>query len=357
VLRQTQHQRFLNNGEATQSAAPDAGVSAQRFIVVSSQAGQRLDRVLASLTSATRSHIKMLIDEGCVRIVGERKKAGYLVHALEEIEVLSFPEVPATAIPQEIPLEVLYEDAYLAAINKPAGMVVHPAPGQWQGTVVNALLFRWGGAESAHSLRPGIVHRLDKDTSGVLLVAKDQQTLERLAHQFKERQVHKAYMAVVIGCFSTPTGVIALPIGRHPVDRKKMSVRARHGRAAVSRYQVVAESAGVTLVRLFPETGRTHQLRVHLAAIGHPLVGDKVYGARGAALRNLAPAVGAFSRQALHAETVQVCHPVSGTPLSISAPYPQDFAHLLTALALREKRDRGGSFKVDSEKNSGYAKT
>ncbi len=109
----------------------------------------------------------MLIDEGCVRIVGERKKAGYLVHALEEIEVLSFPEVPATAIPQEIPLEVLYEDAYLAAINKPAGMVVHPAPGQWQGTVVNALLFRWGGAESAHSLRPGIVHRLDKDTSGV----------------------------------------------------------------------------------------------------------------------------------------------------------------------------------------------
>ncbi|TMA60389.1 MAG: hypothetical protein E6J80_02290 [Deltaproteobacteria bacterium] len=111
------------------------------------------------------------------------------------------------------------------------------------------------------------------------------------------------------------------------------------------------------MVRLFPETGRTHQLRVHLAAIGHPLVGDKVYGARGAALRNLAPAVGAFSRQALHAETVQVCHPVSGTPLSISAPYPQDFAHLLTALALREKRDRGGSFKVDSEKNSGYAKT
>jgi 23S rRNA pseudouridine1911/1915/1917 synthase len=223
------------------------------------------------------------------------------------------------------------------AINKPAGMVVHPAAGRWQGTVVNALLFRWGRKEGAETLRPGIVHRLDKDTSGVLLVAKDLQTQEHLAGQFKDRQVHKIYVAVVVGHFSAPAGEIALPIGRHPIDRKKMSVHARRSRAAVSRYQVIAVSNGVSLVRLFPETGRTHQLRVHLAAIGHPIVGDKVYGKRGA-LRDCAPAASAFPRQALHAEAIRFRHPASGTTLTIHAPYPADFSQLLSDLQLTEKR-------------------
>jgi 23S rRNA pseudouridine1911/1915/1917 synthase len=310
-------------------------MSTQRFVVTPDQAGQRLDRLLASLTSATRSHIKRLIDEERARVGGESKKAGYVVRAHEEIEVLPMPEEPTTAIPQEIPLEVLYEDEYLAAINKPPGMVVHPAPGQWQGTVVNALLFRWGRGKLADTFRPGIVHRLDKDTSGVLLVAKDERTLERLAYQFKERQVHKTYVAVVVGHFSTRTGEITLPIGRHPVDRKKMSVQARRSRAAVSRYQVVAEADGVSLVRLFPETGRTHQLRVHLAAIGHPIVGDQVYGPRNVP-RSCASAAVTFPRQALHAEAIQFCHPVSGERLTIRAPYPADFSWLLHVLQLKE---------------------
>lgn len=336
VLDQSQYERFLEGGETPQMSVPLAShIFAQRFVVTPAQAGQRLDRVLAHLSSATRSHIKLLVDEGRVRVAGECKKAGYLVRAHEAIEVLPLPEMPATAIPQEIPLEVLYEDASLAAINKPAGMVVHPAPGQWQGTVVNALLFRWGRAELADSLRPGIVHRLDKDTSGVLLVAKEQRALEQLGQQFKARQVHKTYVAVVVGHFATPSGEITLPIGRHPSDRKKMSVHARHGRAAVSRYQVIAEADGVTLVRLFPETGRTHQLRVHLAAIGHPLVGDKVYGVRGPQ-PHLAPAANAFPRHALHAESIRFRHPLSGVMLSVRAPYPADLSRLFAALHWEE---------------------
>jgi 23S rRNA pseudouridine1911/1915/1917 synthase len=307
-------------------------VSAQRFVVSPAQAGQRLDRFLASLTSATRSHIKVLIDQERVRVAGKPQKAGHVLRPQEEIEVLPLPALPSTATPQEIPLEILYEDEFFAAINKPAGMVVHPAPGQWNGTVVNALLFRWGQTDTANSLRPGIVHRLDKDTSGVLLVAKDERTLERLTHQFKERQVHKTYIAAVVGRFSTAAGEITWPIGRHPEDRKKMSIHARKGRPALSRYRVVAERGGVTLVRLFPETGRTHQLRVHLAALGHPIVGDRIYGSPGA-LRMHAPLIRTFPRQALHAESLQFSHPATGAALTITAPYPADFAQLLTVFA------------------------
>ncbi len=329
-------------------------VSAQRFVVPPTQAGQRLDRFLASLTSATRSHIKLLIDHERVRVAGKPKKAGYLLRPQEEIEVLPLPAIPSTATPQKIPLDILYEDDFLAAINKPAGMVVHPAPGQWHGTVVNALLFRWGQTEMVNSLRPGIVHRLDKDTSGVLLVAKDERTLARLTHQFKERQVHKIYIAVVVGRFSTRAGEITWSIGRHPVDRKKMSIHARRGRPAMSRYQVVAEHGGVSLVRLFPETGRTHQLRVHLAALGHPIVGDKVYGSPGA-LRDLAPTVRTFPRQALHAELLQFCHPATGAELTLTAPYPADFAALLTVFAARE-RTKDVPLAVDSTKKIEYGK-
>ena len=303
-------------------------VSAQRFVVPPAQAGQRLDRALANLTSATRSHVKVLIEQERVRVAGKPQKAGYLLRSQEEIEVLPLPAVPSTATPQEIPLDMLYEDEFLAAINKPAGMVVHPAPGQWEGTVVNALLFRWGQPATLPSLRPGIVHRLDKDTSGVLLVAKDERTLERLTAQFKARQVHKTYVAVVVGRLAASTGEMAWPIGRHPVERKKMSIHARRARPALSRYQVVAEDDGVTCLRLFPETGRTHQLRVHLAALGHPIVGDHVYGSP-SAWRTLAPPISTFPRQALHAQALQFRHPVSGAELTITGPYPADLVQLL----------------------------
>ena len=203
---------------------------------------------------------------------------------------------------------------------------------------MNALLFRWGWRDSGHSLRPGILHRLDKDTSGVLLVAKDESSTEHLARQFRARQVHKTYGAVAVGRFRAQTGRIELPIGRHPTDRKKMSVHARHSRAALSRYQVVAEAQGLSFVRLFPTTGRTHQLRVHMAALGHPLVGDQVYGPAQARLGG-APAVAqTFGRQALHAEAIRFSHPVQGRMMTVRAPYPPDMRALLGAMGVSETR-------------------
>jgi len=303
----------------------------QHFVVSAEMTGQRLDRALASMTAETRSHIKTLIEHERVRVAGEIKKAGYLLRAGDEIEMFPLVDPPAAAIPQDLPLEILYEDEFLAAINKPPGMVVHPAPGQWQGTVVNALLARWGWQESAGSLRPGIIHRLDKDTSGVLLVAKDSRTQERLSAQFRERQVRKMYIAVVVGQWAQPAGEIRLPIGRHPIERKKMSVHARQSRAAVSRYCVVAEADGVSLVQLYPETGRTHQLRVHLAAIGHPILGDVVYGTPGR-FRTLPLAIRTFPRQALHARELQFQHPVNQRSITVHAPYPEDLQLLFSTL-------------------------
>jgi 23S rRNA pseudouridine1911/1915/1917 synthase len=299
----------------------------QQFVISPPWTGQRLDRALAELLATTRSHVKMLLDHECIRKDGLIPKAGYLLHAGDLIEVLPFDEPPAAAIPQDLPLDVLYEDEFLAAINKPAGMVVHPSPGQWSGTVVNALLARWGWKEAPGSFRPGIVHRLDKDTSGVLLVAKDVKNQEALARQFKERQIQKTYMAIVWGRLTPKTGTVTLPIGRHPSERKQMSVHVRVGRSAVSHYRVVGETAELSLVQLGLETGRTHQLRVHLAAIGHPILGDAIYGSR--APLQVPPAGQSFSRQALHARVLRFRHPVSHAELTIRAPYPEDFIRAL----------------------------
>lgn len=326
-------------GQASFRPGQVSGVdSPRRFVISAEHGGQRLDRVVSSVIAATRSQAKVLIDQARVMVNGQPKKAGYCVRVNDMLCIEPLPVAPTTAAPQAIPLDVLYEDEVLLAINKPPAMVVHPAPGQWQGTVVNALLFRWGWRDSGHSLRPGILHRLDKDTSGILLVAKDESSAEHLAHQFRARQVHKAYGAVAVGRFRAQTGRIELPIGRHPTDRKKMSVHARHSRAALSRYQVVAESQGLSFVRLFPTTGRTHQLRVHMAALGHPLVGDQVYGPAQARLRG-APAVAqTFGRQALHAEAIRFSHPVQGRTMTIRAPYPPDMRTLLGAMGVSETR-------------------
>ena len=311
----------------------------RHFVISPQLTGQRLDRGLAELLSTSRSHVKMLIGHECIRVGGVVPKAGYVLHEGDQIEVLPFEEPPAAAVAQNIPLDVLYEDPFFAAINKPAGMVVHPAPGQWSGTVVNALLARWGWATEPGSFRPGIVHRLDKDTSGVLLVAKDVKTQEALARQFKERQVHKTYMAVVWGHLTPKAGKISLPIGRHPIDRKKMAIQVRTGRVAVSHYQVVGEVDHLSLVQLKLETGRTHQLRVHLAAIGHQIVGDPLYGARSFS-RQVPTEVQHFPRQALHAAAIEFIHPMSQVPLSIRAPYPKDFSCLLMLFA--DRRREGG---------------
>jgi len=211
------------------------------------------------------------------------------------------------------------------AINKAPGMVVHPAPGRWQGTLVNALLHRWGRLPASDDARPGIVHRLDRDTSGVMVIARTPAALEHLARQFHDRTVAKRYLAVVRGVVRRDELVIDAPIGRHPTERKKMSTRTRRGRAALTRVRVLERFAGATLVEAAPETGRTHQIRVHLAACGHPIVGDAVYGG------GRDPTV-AIARQALHAESLAVTHPQSGARLRVVAPLWPDMARLLVTL-------------------------
>jgi len=295
--------------------------------VPSAAAGMRLDRFVASLPGiGTRSQAKQLIDAGRVRVDGIARKRALPLHAGARITV-SVPLAPRARVePEPLPLTVLYEDDAVIAIDKPPGIVVHPAPGARRGTVVNALLHRLASvAGVGDPERPGIVHRLDRDTSGVLLVARTVAALEGLARQFRERQIEKRYLAIVRGRLASATGVIDRPIGRHPRERKRMSVRSRGGRAAVTRWKVLEYLPGATLVRLAPETGRTHQLRVHLAALGHPVVGDRLYGVR----RAKGPP---FSRQALHAEEIRFTHPTTGRPIVVASPLPPDLAGLLAEL-------------------------
>jgi 23S rRNA pseudouridine1911/1915/1917 synthase len=302
-------------------------------------AGMRLDRFLATLPElGTRSRAKGLIDDGRVAVDGLPRKSAHAVKAGERIAVTVPPPEPTGVEPEALPLVVLYEDAHLLAIDKPPGMVVHPAPGARRGTVVSAVLHRLGALEAGGDPeRPGIVHRLDRDTSGVLLVARTPQALEGLARQFRERTVSKRYLAVVHGAVRPGAGVIDQAIGRHPRERKRMSVDTGRGRAAVTRFEVVERFRGATLMRLAPETGRTHQIRVHLAALGHPIVADRVYGGvRGRRSTSLPAAVAAAleacPRQALHAEAVTFTHPVSGARLEVRAALPPDLVRLLESL-------------------------
>src|SRR5262245_6495129 len=298
----------------------------------------RLDRFLATLPGlGTRSRGKTLIAEGLVSVDGQPRKAAHELRAGERVAVTLPPPEPLAVEAEALPVVVLYEDAHLVAIDKPPGMVVHPAPGARHGTVVNAMLHHLGAlAGVGDPDRPGIVHRLDRDTSGVLLVARTATALEGLAKQFRERTLAKRYLAVVHGVVRAATGVIDQPIGRHPQERKRMSVRTRRGRAAVTRFEVVERFRGATLLRLAPETGRTHQLRVHLAALGHPIVADRLYGGRGRRSAGTPAAVlaalDACPRQALHAESVAFTHPVSGKAITVRAPFPADLEALLAAL-------------------------
>jgi 23S rRNA pseudouridine1911/1915/1917 synthase len=314
-------------------------VSRARRVVVEvppDAAGMRLDRFLARLPGlGTRSRAKGLLDDGLVSVDGRPRKAAHMLRLGEHVSVTVPPPERAHVEAEALPLAVLYEDAHLLAIDKPPGMVVHPAPGARRGTVVNALLHHLGTlAGVGDPDRPGIVHRLDRDTSGVLLVARTPQALEGLARQFRDRTLAKRYVAIVYGVVRPQAGVVDQAIGRHPRHRQQMSVRARRGRTAVTRFEVVERFPGASLLRLAPETGRTHQLRVHLAALGHPIVADRLYGGRGrrAAPPAVAAALGACPRQALHAESVAFTHPVSGEPVVVRAPLPADLTALLRAL-------------------------
>lgn len=297
----------------------------ERIVADARGARQRLDQYLAALGKwGSRSQVQKLIAAGAVRVAGHTAKAGAIVHGGEaiEIEPASLP-VPAGVEPEPIALDVLYEDERLLVINKPPGLVVHPAPGNWRGTLVSALLHHWHGPRPGLDPgRPGIVHRLDKDTSGVLVIAKDPETLTALGTQFRRREVEKQYVALVWGRLRTQRGTISEPIGRNPVHRTRMAVR-RGGREALTAFEVIERFDEVTMVRLFPRTGRTHQLRVHLAAIGHPIVGDAVYGRA----RNRKGEV-LIQRQALHAEQIVFLHPATGERMRFAAPLPPDLVAL-----------------------------
>jgi len=292
--------------------------------------GLRLDVWLAQkLPDLSRSRIQSLIREGHVLVEGRTVSPHVPVHRGMRVRVVVPPARRASIHAEHIPLEVLYEDAHIIAVNKPPGLVVHPAAGHTSGTLVNALLHHCpdlagiGGEE-----RPGIVHRLDKDTSGAMVVAKNDAAHRSLVEQFKNRSVRKEYLAIVHGLPSPSCRRIETPIGRSRHDRKKMSARSPTGRRAVTRYKVAEKLPGAALLRLRIETGRTHQIRVHMAHIGHPVLGDEQYGSR--SKDRAGPCQ--VPRQMLHAEKLSFRHPPTGKPLQVVAPLPQDMADVIECL-------------------------
>lgn len=278
---------------------------------------ERLDVRLSRETGMTRSRVETLIREGRAQVNGAvEKKPGRKVSETDAVSCDVPPPAAVEARPEDIPLEILYEDDDLAVVVKPCGMVVHPAAGNEDGTLVNALLFHLKNLSGiGGALRPGIVHRLDKDTSGLLLVAKNDATHAALSDALKARTIHKTYRAVARGAFKEPTGVVEAPIGRSPKDRKKMAI-VPDGRYARTEYRVLEPLRGATLVDVNLITGRTHQIRVHFASIGHPLLGDPLYGGKNQ------PSVG---RLMLHARRIEFTHPATGQPMVFEAPEPPEF--------------------------------
>lgn len=293
------------------------------LIVTEDEAGERLDKILSRRFAEvySRSYFQYLIDEQLVLLNGWPVKKRIKPKCGDEIEV-EFASTPEIRLqPEEIPLSIIYEDEHLLIADKPAGMVVHPAPGNWSGTFVNALLFHCLSLENDEdSLRPGIVHRLDKDTSGLIIAAKTLFVQKKLIELFASRQIYKEYLAICIG--KPPECEISAPIGRHPIQRKKMAV-VPGGRVALSYCKPIAWNEKLSLVRVIIATGRTHQIRVHLKYKGIPILGDSLYGNE-----TLNQYYGA-SRQMLHAAKMRFCHPISGQELEVNAPVPPDMQRFI----------------------------
>ena len=301
-----------------------SGARRETLRVEPAEEGQRLDRALAArLPDHSRAYLQALIDGGDVLVDGRARKASYRLRAGEEIVVTVPPPAPADLRPEPIPLAVVYEDADVLVIDKPAGMVVHPAPGHDSGTVVNAVLARLPDVRVNGTARPGIVHRLDRDTSGLLVIARHERALAALQRQFKERGVRKVYLALLDGVVEPDEGTIDAPIGRDPRNRQRMAV-LREGRPAVSHFRVLERFARHTLVEVRIESGRTHQIRVHCAFIGHPVAGDPVY-------RRGARDDPGLPRQFLHAHRLGFTLPGDGWREFVS-PLPPDLAEPLAAL-------------------------
>ena len=308
---------------------------ALQFIVEPAGERSRLDRYLADRwpTETSRTMVQRVIEAGAVEIDGRRARANEKLRAGQTIVVRETeppaPDVDGVARAEPIPLDIVYEDDALLVVNKPAGLVTHPAPGHWSGTLVNALLWHLE-SKIPRLARAGIVHRLDKDTSGLLMVAKTDAALREMARQLKDRALSRGYLALTLGHPPFDEGTIDAPIGRHATHRKEMSVRYLGGREAVTHYRVLrrceaAQGLRYAVLRVRLQTGRTHQIRVHLAQLGYPILGDPVYGRRPASLWH---SLG-IQRQLLHARTLRFAHPTTHNPIALEAPIPQDMLRWL----------------------------
>jgi 23S rRNA pseudouridine1911/1915/1917 synthase len=312
--------------EVEKSSIKDPIKKEHSFVVEDEAKGERLDVYLrAKLFDLSRERIKNLIEEGFILVEGKSVKPSYKLKGGEQVLVRIPVEKEYSLQPKEVPFEILYEDEDLAVIYKPAGIVVHPAPGHLDDTLVHGLLLKLRSLSGVGGeLRPGIVHRLDKDTSGVMLVAKNDFAHKKLTQDFKERRVEKEYLAIVYGKLTQKEGTLDFPIGRHPVQRKKMAV-LKEGRQAITKYKVLRLFKKATLVLAKPLTGRTHQLRVHFSHIGHPILGDPIYG-------GLKPDVPRPERLMLHAYRISFEHPRTGAHLTFTKDPPEDFERYLKLL-------------------------
>ncbi len=295
-----------------------------RLSLTADRAGERLDAFLArTVPDLTRSAAQRLLEEGNVTLTGRPARKSDRTAPGDSLEVVLPDPEPVEVRPQNIPLDVVYEDGDVIVVNKPVGMVVHPAPGHPDGTLVNALLYHCGDSLSGINgeLRPGIVHRIDRDTSGLIIAAKNDKTHLALAAQLQDHTLARVYEAVAVGGFREDSGTVDAPIGRHPADRKKMAVDRKNGRSAVTHWSVLGRYPGYTHLECRLETGRTHQIRVHMASIGHPLLGDTVYG-------NKKPWPG-LAGQCLHARRLRFLHPSTGQPVELECPLPGWFQAVL----------------------------
>ncbi len=299
------------------------------FSALPGEAGLRLDLFLVRhLPDYSRSALGKLIRGGCVRVDGRSLKAGYRIGAGERVDVIIPPRAPTGLIPERVDFTVLFEDESLLVLVKPPGLVVHPAAGHLSGTLAHGLLYHCNALPGIDEQRPGIVHRLDKDTSGIMLVAKTDKALRRLTEDFRERRIDKTYYALLLRCPHDLAGRLVAPIGRHPVNRQKMAVRNRGGRYAATRWRVIERFAeGFCLVELTLETGRTHQIRVHMASLGSPVAGDHLYGGRVPDSKGLM-----ISRQLLHASSIRFNHPGDGGSLFFTTPLWPDMQMVLEQL-------------------------
>lgn len=296
------------------------------FVVEDIDAGKRIDLYLSEkIEDMSRSQVQKLIGDGNIKVNQKDIKSNYKVRKNDSIDVIIPEPVMLEITPEDIDIEIMYEDDDIAVVNKPQGMVVHPAAGNYSGTLVNALLAKCSNLSGINGvIRPGIVHRIDKDTSGVLVVAKNDNAHKALAEQIKEHSMKRVYMALVEGVIKNDEGTIDLPVGRHPVERKRMAVVQKNGRNAVTHYKVLERFKVNTLVEARLETGRTHQIRVHMSYIGHPLVGDPVYGFKKQHFK--------LKGQALHAMTLGFIHPTTKEYMEFNAPLPEYYEQLLCKL-------------------------